>query len=117
MTAFSPRPLPARRQGRHPPGGSLSYFYIRAPASPLADRGSPSDTRSATPPTPPLAIVGIGCLFPGSGDFAEFWSRVVGRFDAIREVPPTHWRAEDYFDPDPKAPDRVYAARGGFLDP
>src|SRR5262245_23958841 len=66
---------------------------------------------------PPLAIIGIGCLFPGSSDFAGFWSRVVRRVDAIREVPPTHWRPEDYLDPDPQAPDRVYAARGGFLDP
>ena len=32
-------------------------------------------------------------------------------------MPPTHWRPDDYLDPDPKAPDRVYAARGGFLDP
>ena len=31
--------------------------------------------------------------------------------------PTTHWRPEDYFDADPKAPDRTYARRGGFLDP
>src|SRR5438445_63837 len=39
------------------------------------------------------------------------------RSDAIRDVPSTHWKPEDYLDVDPKAPDRVYAARGGFLDP
>src|SRR5205823_6388777 len=33
------------------------------------------------------------------------------------EVPPTHWRPGDYLDLDPKSPDRVYTARGGFLDP
>ena len=32
--------------------------------------------------------------------------------DAITDVPDTHWRPEDYFDPDPKAPDRTYARRG-----
>ena len=32
-------------------------------------------------------------------------------------MPPTHWRLEDYFDADPKAPDRTYARRGGFLAP
>ena len=32
-------------------------------------------------------------------------------------MPPTHWRVEDYFDADPKAPDRTYARRGGFLAP
>ncbi|MFO0845405.1 MAG: beta-ketoacyl synthase N-terminal-like domain-containing protein, partial [Gemmataceae bacterium] len=73
--------------------------------------------RTPNSTVPPLAIVGIGCLFPGSADFAGFWARVCGRFDAVRDVPPTHWRAEDYLDADPKAPDRVYTARGGFLDP
>src|SRR5208283_5029751 len=37
--------------------------------------------------------------------------------DAITEVPPTHWRPEDYWDEDPKAADRTYAHRGGFLTP
>ena len=74
---------------------------------------------SPSPNTPmvPLAIIGTGCLFPGSADFRAFWSRIVNRYDAIREVPPSHWNAADYLDADPKAPDRVYAARGGFLDP
>ena len=37
--------------------------------------------------------------------------------DAITEVPESHWRPEDYFDSDPKASDRTYAQRGGFLTP
>jgi acyl transferase domain-containing protein/NAD(P)-dependent dehydrogenase (short-subunit alcohol dehydrogenase family)/acyl carrier protein len=65
----------------------------------------------------PLAIIGVGCLFPGATDFRSFWSSIVNKVDSIRDVPPTHWRASDYLHPDPKAPDRVYAARGGFLDP
>ncbi len=72
---------------------------------------------SLLPPAPRLAIIGIGCLFPGASDFAGFWASIVNRVDAIRDVPPTHWRAEDYLSSDPKAPDHVYSARGGFLDP
>jgi acyl transferase domain-containing protein len=70
------------------------------------------------PPSPvPLAIVGIGCLFPGAGSFAAYWASIKNRVDAIREVPPSHWRPEDYHDPDPKASDRIYTVRGGFLEP
>jgi acyl transferase domain-containing protein len=65
----------------------------------------------------PLAIIGIGCLFPGAPGFRAFWSQIQGGRDAITDVPATHWRPEDYFHPDPKAPDRVYACRGGFLEP
>src|SRR5438270_4882634 len=65
----------------------------------------------------PVAIIGMACLFPGAGDLGRYWANIRDRRDAIAEVPATHWRPEDYFDPDPKAPDRTYARRGGFLAP
>jgi len=69
-----------------------------------------------TPPVP-VAIIGMGCLFPKADDLAGYWANIRHRRDAITEVPETHWRPEDYYDADPKAPDRTYARRGGFLDP
>ena len=65
----------------------------------------------------PVAIIGIGCMFPKAEDLSAFWGNIRDRFDAITEVPETHWRPEDYFDSDPKSPDRTYARRGGFLNP
>src|SRR4051812_3349999 len=87
--------------------------------------GHPPQSRAKPhPPVPvpvsasvPVAIIGMGCLFPGAGDLARYWANIRDRRDAIAEVPATHWRPEDYFDPDPKAPDRTYARRGGFLSP
>jgi polyketide-type polyunsaturated fatty acid synthase PfaA len=64
----------------------------------------------------PLAIIGIGCLFPKADGLGAYWANIKNGVDCITDVPPTHWRPEDYLDPDPKAPDYVYAARGGFLD-
>jgi len=73
-------------------------------------------TSASTPE--PLALVGIGCLFPSGGTTpASFWSNVYNGVDSIREVPPSHWRPADYHDADPKVPDKVYTVRGGFLDP
>jgi 3-oxoacyl-(acyl-carrier-protein) synthase len=65
----------------------------------------------------PLAIVGIGSLFPRAGDTGTFWSNIRQGVDAITEVPESHWRSDDYFDPDPKSADKVYAKCGGFLSP
>jgi acyl transferase domain-containing protein/acyl carrier protein/NADP-dependent 3-hydroxy acid dehydrogenase YdfG len=81
-----------------------------------------SRTVEANGPAPvpapvPVAIIGMGCLFPGASDLTRYWASIRGRRDAIAEVPETHWRVDDYFDPDPKAPDRTYARRGGFLAP
>src|SRR5436190_10585765 len=65
----------------------------------------------------PVAIIGMGCMFPKARDLERYWSNILNRVDAITDVPPTHWRPEDYFDKDPKSPDRTYASRGGFLSP
>jgi hypothetical protein len=65
----------------------------------------------------PVAIIGMGCLFPQAEDLAAYWSNIVAGVDAITEVPPTHWRPDDYFHADPKKPDHTYAHRGGFLSP
>jgi acyl transferase domain-containing protein len=64
----------------------------------------------------PLAVVGMACLFPKADGTGAYWANIKNGVDAITPVPPTHWRPEDYHDPDPKSPDRVYTARGGFLD-
>ena len=64
----------------------------------------------------PLAIVGLGCLFPQADGPGAYWANVKNAVDCITDVPATHWNPDDYFDPDPKSPDMTYARRGGFLD-
>ncbi|MCB1613799.1 MAG: hypothetical protein KDI60_18895, partial [Xanthomonadales bacterium] len=64
----------------------------------------------------PIAIVGVSALFPGSTDATGFWRDILAGRDLLSDVPESHWRIADYYDPDPKAPDKTYARRGGFLD-
>ena len=65
----------------------------------------------------PLAIVGMGCRFPGgSVDPASFWRLLEGGVDAVREVPPERWDIDAYYDPDPDAPGKMSTRYGGFLD-
>ena len=70
-----------------------------------------------TSSTVPLAIIGIGCLFPGADDHRQFWSNIRNGVDSISTVPDTHWKLEDYFDSNQKAPDMTYGSRGGFISP
>ena len=65
----------------------------------------------------PLAIIGIGCLFPQSENSTDYWSNISEGIDAISEIPSTHWQVADYFDQDQKSADRTYGKRGGFLSP
>jgi len=92
-----------------------------APAPDRVPGSSPQRNRPLNPadrtPSVPVAIIGMGCLFPGADGLRRYWANICNGVDAIREVPATHWDPDDYHDPDPKTPDRTYARRGGFLDP
>lgn len=63
-----------------------------------------------------VAIVGIGCRFPGGiEDPYTFWKFLMDKGDGIVEVPEDRWSLEKFYDPDPDAPGRMYTRRGGFL--
>ncbi|MER5829193.1 beta-ketoacyl synthase N-terminal-like domain-containing protein, partial [Streptomyces mirabilis] len=59
----------------------------------------------------------MSVLFPGAPDLATYWHNLVSGVDAITEVPPGRWDAEEYYAPGAEArADRVYCRRGGFVD-
>jgi acyl transferase domain-containing protein/NADPH:quinone reductase-like Zn-dependent oxidoreductase len=65
---------------------------------------------------PNVAIVGIGCRFPGGIEGPDsFWDLVVRKGDGIVEVPADRWNLAKFYDPDPDAPGRMYTRHGGFL--
>lgn len=63
----------------------------------------------------PIAIIGVGCIFPKAENFTQYWSNIKNQVDAIVDVPETHWNIKDYYDKNPKAGDRTYGFRGGFI--
>jgi acyl transferase domain-containing protein/acyl carrier protein len=63
-----------------------------------------------------LAIVGIGCHFPGGADTADrYWELLTSGTDATRAVPETRWDAAKYYDPNPAKVGKMVTRRGGFL--
>jgi acyl transferase domain-containing protein/NAD(P)-dependent dehydrogenase (short-subunit alcohol dehydrogenase family) len=85
-------------------------------SKPDQDReNSPPSTPLPTPV--PLAIIGIGCMFPKADNSEAFWANIKGGVDAVTDIPASHWRPEDYFDGNPASPDMTYARRGAFLEP
>ncbi|WP_405180891.1 SDR family NAD(P)-dependent oxidoreductase [Nocardia sp. NBC_01377] len=64
----------------------------------------------------PIAIVGIGCRFPGGVASAQdLWRVVVEGTDAVSPFPTDRGWPEDLYDPDPDATGKSYAFEGGFL--
>ncbi|MFG1954464.1 type I polyketide synthase, partial [Micromonospora sp. NPDC048830] len=65
----------------------------------------------------PIAVVGVGCRFPGGVDSpGAFWDLLVRGVDAVGEVPSGRWDVDAFFDPDPEVAGRMYSRAGHFVD-
>jgi polyketide-type polyunsaturated fatty acid synthase PfaA len=63
----------------------------------------------------PIAIIGMSALFPKAKNLHEYWDNIIGKVDCITDIPTSRWNIDDYYDPDPTAPDKTYCKRGGFI--
>lgn len=65
----------------------------------------------------PIAIVGMGCRFPGGVNGPEaFWSLLEAGRHVMREVPADRWDNDALYDPDPDSLGKTYVNHGAFLD-
>jgi hypothetical protein len=65
----------------------------------------------------PIAIIGIGCRFPGKANGPEaFWQLLCDGVDAISEIPPDRWDIPSFYDTDAGTPGKTNAKWGGFVD-
>lgn len=65
----------------------------------------------------PIAIVGIGCRFPGRAHSPEaFWNLLATGTNAVTRIPASRWDAQAYYDPNPEAPGKAYTTYGAFLE-
>ncbi len=65
----------------------------------------------------PIAVVGIGCRFPGRANDPEaFWRLLESGVDAVTEVPGDRWSVESFYDADESRPGKTYSRWGGFVE-
>jgi acyl transferase domain-containing protein/NAD(P)-dependent dehydrogenase (short-subunit alcohol dehydrogenase family)/acyl carrier protein len=66
---------------------------------------------------PPIAIVGVGLRTPGGAlDLDGLWTLLDEGRNTAREVPRDRWDIDEYYDPEPGKPGRMYTRRASFLD-
>ena len=64
----------------------------------------------------PIAIIGIGCRFPGGASNPRlFWRNLCQGKDAIVDIPADRWDIRKFYDPNPNKPGKSYVKQGGFL--
>ncbi|MEO8900001.1 MAG: type I polyketide synthase [Polyangiaceae bacterium] len=65
----------------------------------------------------PIAIIGMGCRFPGGADSPDkYWALLRDGVDAVTDIPRDRWDVDGLYDPDPAEPGKVAAKCGGFLE-
>jgi len=64
----------------------------------------------------PIAIVGMGCRFPGEANSPDaLWKLLNNSVDAISEIPTDRWSIPGFYDPEMGKPGKTYAKWGGFV--
>jgi acyl transferase domain-containing protein/acyl carrier protein len=64
----------------------------------------------------PIAIIGIGCRFPGEiKNTHDFWQLLNNKVDAITKVPPDRYDVDTLYDPTPRLPGKIVTREGGFV--
>ncbi|MFB6863231.1 type I polyketide synthase [Streptomyces virginiae] len=64
-----------------------------------------------------IAIVGLGCRFPGARDVRAYWKLLMSGERQFSAVPAERWNHEPFHEPgNPSAPHAAYTDRVAFLD-
>ena len=88
-----------------------------SPVAPALDSDLSLHPSRNSPVREPLAIIGIGCHFPGGATSPQaFWELLSQGVDATREVPPDRWDVRKFYDPDSKKSGKTHTRRGGYLE-
>ncbi len=63
----------------------------------------------------PIAVIGMGCRFPGRRRPRGLLAVLHDGVDTVTEIPADRWDVDAYYDPDPEVPGKMYTRYGGFL--
>ncbi|MHB8586542.1 MAG: ACP S-malonyltransferase [Thermoplasmatota archaeon] len=132
---LTPEPSASHRDSEAPRAAGASASLVGVSHAPLPTPTPPSSsafdatavattiipgaaTSAASPPPLPdsVAIIGMGCVFPGARGIDAYWRLLTSGASAIREVNPARWNPDLFYNPDPKAPEKTYSKIGGFID-
>ncbi|WP_338865757.1 beta-ketoacyl synthase N-terminal-like domain-containing protein [Myxococcus stipitatus] len=64
----------------------------------------------------PVAIVGVGCVFPQANSVEAFWSKLLTGGTALGVLNEREFRSDGYFDSSPTTPDRTHCRHGALVD-
>jgi acyl transferase domain-containing protein/NADPH:quinone reductase-like Zn-dependent oxidoreductase/acyl carrier protein len=117
LAAASGLTLPATLVFDHPTPGAVAQLLRDRVEDRATARATATASRVTRPDDDPIAIVGIGCRFPGDVYSAnDLWDLVAEGRTAIGEFPTDRgWDVERIFDPTGERSGSTYVRHGGFI--
>ena len=66
--------------------------------------------------TTPIAVVGLGCHYPGADELSALWENILARRCQFREMPDQRLPLSEYYDSDRHAPDKTYGSQAALIE-
>ncbi|HLO59549.1 MAG TPA: SDR family NAD(P)-dependent oxidoreductase [Bacteroidales bacterium] len=63
-----------------------------------------------------IAVIGIGCIYPGAHNPLHLWENILSRRRQFREMPDVRLPNHDYYDPDPLVLNKTYQNKAAVID-
>ncbi len=63
-----------------------------------------------------IAVIGLGCWYPGIRGPRQLWENVLARRQEFRRIPDSRLNLADYHDADPSVPDKTYGRKAAVID-
>lgn len=63
-----------------------------------------------------IAVVGLGCRYPGTEGLRSLWENILTRRRYFRNLPEQRLPLSEYYDADPAIPDRTYGSQAAVID-
>ncbi|XP_050964139.1 putative inactive phenolphthiocerol synthesis polyketide synthase type I Pks15 [Labeo rohita] len=63
-----------------------------------------------------IAVVGIGCHFPGGEGLENFWRVLINGENCAVEIPNDRFNLSQWYDPDESKTGKTYTAKAALID-
>ena len=74
----------------------------------------PDRVKSASLEREDIAVIGMGCRFPGAENVDQFWHNLLEGVDSVCDIPSDRWDIDRFYDSN-REDGKMYSKQGGFL--
>src|ERR1700688_3606600 len=93
-----------------------NYLDLNEKATFLTPRDSSTTLKNPKSYSSDIAVIGIGCYYPGASNVPELWENILAKRIQFRRMLDQRLPLSEYYDPDPKAPEKTYLTKAAFIE-